>query len=1339
MKLLSFISSALISLLLFFACENSLSIPEKPQEGTEIITSAAGANIRSFCEDGNGYIWMTVTQNGLLRFDGKTLVHYTSNRNNPSSLSANMVNDMTTDSDGNIWVATQKGVDRYCSEINGFSHYAIDDYNAYVIRIIKDNRGNIFAMTRRALLKFNPQNEVFERVLIFPLLTMSEPLPLFDSSGELWIRLDNTIVHLDSNYQQKYSVTIRGVRPRMFFDGKNSLLVTEQGRLLAIDTGCGSFSTLPPEIRSMEAKVVNSMHEINGKILLFYTNDGTFCFDKQSRMLYSVSDKSSPFHSLSDLNSWHNCMFDKAGNLWYAKDNGGYDIIKARRTLASESSVLPDYLIEHPLRATASNGRYIWMILENGSFLTYDIGLDQVAGIVNLKELLGDASTIRHILCSRDGRLLLNGSERHGHSVYTLIVGEDGTPSLECKYTAETGILASFDNNGNLWGAGVGTRFYFAPRPEKGQKEMRFERVEDIPALNDLSYASRIISLKDGRILVGYTDTNPLILDPATHEIKTLKIKEGRLQIYYSSMLEDCVGDLWMGTTDNGLFRWIKSEDRTVLMNEFESNGFGDLQEDGDGHVYVISGDKQLYQWSRITGKTSLLWNDISSFPSQKKLLMLSDKIIAVYTHGEFVYYQDYGSKVVSDIDCPINITLSSDDKELASFSTALADKDHNLYLKMKSVPDNFDMHLSVMDENFDRVYKYIFEIKHFDSSPRELVNMSTIALYGLSSGRNHITFRVIQTDNLAESPLYNIIFKIRHPWYEWATLFAGIIIATLLLFLYINTRKRKNEAEKERKDRIIQEEVNMRNIDFFANISHEFRAPLTLINGAVSSLYEDDESSENREHMLGIVSRNVNRMLKLISQMLDFNKLDHDMLKLQISLANVSSVIRRSWEIFEIGAMQKNIDFNLIGCEEDRLGFVDSDKLEKIIYNLLSNALKFTPLGGRIDVNCIFDDEGKLQVTVSDTGIGLQEDKIDKIFERFTQVESVRKSGGTGIGLYYTKSLVELHHGQIRASNRQAGDEQENTVIGAQFCFTIPLNEDAYSSHEHECVQDLNVSADPLLSHNEFVVEYEEKKKKEKPTLLIIDDDYELVYYMKSLLSPMYNVYFRFDAMSGYNQIKKIEPDAIICDIMMIDVDGLQFCRMVKENIEMCHIPVIMLTARSSVDDQINSLNVGAEAYIIKPFNHGYLTALIRSIIDNRQKIRHILTNSISLAQEEEAKKMSVKDREFMDKVYENLESSFAEGEMDIDYFSNRVGVSRSKFFYKIKALTGQTPNEFFTTYKLNRAAKLIIKDKYKLATIAEMVGFSSPSHFSVVFKKQFGVLPSQYIDYEASLETQN
>ena len=1306
------------SLLLTGACGKGLLVPDCPSEGAEIISGVESSTIMEFREDADGFIWMNVSQNGLVRFDGRTFIHYTA-ASDPRSLSANMVNNIITDREGRLWAATQKGVDMFDRESGSFLHFDIEDTNTYVVRLVMAPQGDLYAMTRQALLKFNPVSGHFEYKMDAPRLGRRDPFPLFDARENLWILADDELLRYDADFNVMFSLAVRPARNRIVSDGENVLLFVEDGRLRALDSGTGRFCALPPGLRSLSGREVSSVYDFDG-LLLIRTAEGNFMYEKTSKMLYDAT-ADSRYRRLLEIQDGRGFYYDSRGNLWYAR-GGSYEVIRNGEDQGRRHATLSGFLKDHPWRSRASDGRFLWFILQDNSLLTYDLGLRRISGITDLRPFTGGTDA-HQILCSADGRLLLNGSGRSSSSVWTLTVDEDGLPAPECTYTADTGIMAAFDEEGGIWAAGVGTRFYHGDRGGTGQT-IRLEPVPEIVPFSELAYACHIRTLRNGSILVCFTDNDPLILDPRTRTVRFLNLERDHSQIFYFTTLEDSVGDLWIGSTDNGLFRHVRNGNRTERIAD-AGIGIGDVQEDRSGRILILSDDKHLYAWNRKSASSVYpLWNDISSFPLSKHLLVLPDEGVELYSEGRVLQFDD-SEMPDRVVDGRINVTLASGNRELATFSTESADAAGRIRLRIRSIPANLNMHLAVTGGEMDRTYNYLYGINDPRGGMHESAGNPEIALYGLSTGRNRIRFQVRRADTLAESPMYTVILSVKHLWYEWVILFASILVPALVGYLFWTVRRRKREAREARKDRELQEEINLRNIDFFANISHEFRAPLTVISGAVSSLRDEAGSPEGTDRKIGIIGRNVGRMLKLVTQMLDFNKLDHGMLRLNVGFVNVPMIIRRSFEIFEIGAAQKGIDFRLTGCDGKHFGFVDADKLEKIIYNLCSNALKFTPQGGRIDVDCTWAGE-MLEVTVSDTGIGLEEDKIDTIFERFSQIEPARKSGGTGIGLYFTKALVELHHGVISAENRYAGENRQ-VRQGARFRFRLPLAESAYSAQEKEVPADLHVSADRLVAREEYPFAPEPDRSEGKPTLLLIDDDYELVYYMRTLFSADYNVYFRFDALGGYDQVQEVNPDVIICDMMMLDMDGLQFCRMVKENPDLCHIPVIMLTARSSVDDQIRSLKAGADAYVIKPFDPAYLATLVRSMIDKRNRVREMLSSVTSIPENGE-EKINIKDKLFMDKVYEILESCMAEGDIDIDSFTNRLGISRSKFFYKIKALTGQTPGEFFTTYRLNRAARLIAEDRYKISAVAAMVGFSSPSHFSMVFKKQFGVLPSQY-----------
>ena len=404
-----------------------------------------------------------------------------------------------------------------------------------------------------------------------------------------------------------------------------------------------------------------------------------------------------------------------------------------------------------------------------------------------------------------------------------------------------------------------------------------------------------------------------------------------------------------------------------------------------------------------------------------------------------------------------------------------------------------------------------------------------------------------------------------------------------------------------------------------------------------------------------------------------------------------------------------------------------------------MSNALKNTPRGGsiRIDFDLINRtqaglcftltnhdrDSQYIKISVSNTGSSIPEDKLEKIFERYYQLSNPQEgtyNWGTGIGLYYARSLVRMHHGHLKAENLPDNE-------GVIFTFILPVNDVSYSVEEQQSDTLDQQSAFPLpmpLVQEKTVEIAEDNNLK---TILVVDDDTEVAHYLSMLLSAQYRVVCRFDADNALTTIREDAPDLILSDVVMPDKDGYQLCKEIKDDLQLCHIPVILVTAKATVDNQVQGLNIGADAYVTKPFDPNYLLALISSQLKNRDKVRNLLGKATQTDNIEE-NMLSPQDNAFMTELYQLMEKELSNPELDISHMTELMHISRTKFYYKVKGLTGENPSVFFKTYKLNRAAELIIEGKYTFAEIADMTGFATPSHFSKSFKKQFGVTPSSY-----------
>ena len=658
--------------------------------------------------------------------------------------------------------------------------------------------------------------------------------------------------------------------------------------------------------------------------------------------------------------------------------------------------------------------------------------------------------------------------------------------------------------------------------------------------------------------------------------------------------------------------------------------------------------------------------------------------------------------------------------------------------IRLKHSENSISISFTALDfGEYERVH-YYYKLDGFDSEWIDAGSSHSASYANLPSG--HYTFRVRTTDSASDEAVSDertvkvlVDRALAYSW--WAWLIYLVLGGLLAAYLYQNARRlvkarratRQAQMEKEQERR-----VNQMNMSFFANIAHEFRTPLTMIAGPVGQLARSASLDLEERNLLSVAQRSIQRMFKLVNQLMDFNKLENDTLRLSVEQIDVVEVMNNICDTFDFNMKEKEITLNRFGMEESLMAWTDGDKLEKIISNLLSNALKFTPRSGHIDVTLDVADE-KVKITIADTGKGIPEEQKENIFKRYYQLDNQTKAiknWGTGIGLYYSRRLAELHHGNLTAGNREEG-------TGAVFTFIYPMNEEAYTEQERrplegDNVADFRIIDTPkdrpqdtsLTSHPSPLTSDSDSR----PTILVVDDDTEIINYMRILFSQDYRLITCLDADTALEEMRAEEPNIVLSDVAMPGKDGYELCQEIKQDIQLSHIPVILVTAKITTENQVEGLSVGADAYVTKPFEPAVLSALIQSQLKNRERVRKLLTKATTMEDERVEEALSEQDKHFMEELYKLMEEELSNSELDVTRITKMLYISRTKLYYKIKGLTGETPSNFFRTYKLNRAAELLKSGRYTIAEIADKTGFSTQSHFSVVFKKQFGVTPSDY-----------
>ncbi|MBN1482281.1 response regulator [candidate division KSB1 bacterium] len=594
-------------------------------------------------------------------------------------------------------------------------------------------------------------------------------------------------------------------------------------------------------------------------------------------------------------------------------------------------------------------------------------------------------------------------------------------------------------------------------------------------------------------------------------------------------------------------------------------------------------------------------------------------------------------------------------------------------------------------------------------------------------------TFRVtIESNNPAwEESGASLEIFIKPPWWRtgWALFLFAVLIIFSVLTIYrfqLNRARLKQKYEMEREQSQKLQEIDRLKSSFFANISHEFRTPLTLIIGPLEKLRAIAAASAKSHY--DIILRNAKRLLTLINQLLDFAKLESENMTLQAGEIDVVHFLKRLVASFMSLAERKNIALKFASSDRAVLCYLDQDKFEKIINNVLSNAFKFTPVGGRVMVSlhkgqCNSESQRQcIFIQIADTGPGMTSEQLSHIFDRFYQVSESHGAefGGSGIGLALAKELVELHHGYIEVASQQD--------VGSTFTLSFRLGRDHLQEDEIVSEPVSESIFEPIpVEHVDEGVPVESGHSKIKPTIRIVEDNADLRAYVREFLSDDYNIKEAGNGHEGLNKALAKSPDLIISDVMMPGVDGFELCRRLKTDERTSHIPVILLTARASEKSKLSGLEIGADDYIIKPFNAEEVRVRAKNLVQQRRLLREKFSKKIDV-QPSDVTVTSIDER-FLKRAINIVEQHMDDPDLNTEKLSRLVGLSRMHFNRKLQALTGQTIALFIRTIRLKRAARLLEEHRGNVAQVAYEVGFSNPSYFSECFQKQFGKRPSQVV----------
>jgi len=888
------------------------------------------------------------------------------------------------------------------------------------------------------------------------------------------------------------------------------------------------------------------------------------------------------------------------------------------------------------------------------------------------------------------------------------------------------------DSNHNLW-VGTTKGILVKPANEKILQDAKFPFV-DIIGIGEGKDGSLWISTRKQGVYNAKISSDLTLEEKNLRNLKTHA--EGVISDNIGAICVDDNGLVWMGSQDGDVFTYDpqtnKVENLSDMFDMLEE-GIFNIITDQLGHIW-ISTNKRVIEYDPKNG-------GIMDYSTMTDVMVNSFMPNSYYKtrSGKILYGGNKGISVFTPYDHlsdnPRRIRTMVSDVKIDGVSSLLEKNNQRFNLRSQIISlnagdKNIEIDFSSLNYAFPDKIKYAYKMDGVDDDWVYVRGDRQFAFYNqLPKGKRTFYLKTTDVNGLWSNYIAEVqVFK-QPAFYEtlWAYLFY-IVFTLLCLYLFYHRMKRRIQLRHELRiaqiDKEKSEELVQTKLRYFTNISHDLLTPLTII----TCLIDDAEMTNgSRISQLTMIRSNVNKLRRLLQQILDFRKVESGNMKLSVSKSDVISFIDDVCKVnFTPLMRKKNQTFTFLTEDRHLMAYFDRDKLDKIVSNLLSNACKYTANGG--DIKLIVDSYWEseyhhLRIQVVDTGEGIAPADLENVFKRFYTINKGDESESNGIGLSLTKDLVELHHGTINVESELGK--------GSTFTVDLPINKDSYQEDEliSEHISVNGINTDLILEKEELIdskVGEGEDMQIADVHLLLVEDNEELLFLMEKILSKHYHVLIAKDGLEALNVIKDNEIDIIISDVMMPEMDGLEFCRTLKSNLETSHIPIILLTAKNTVEDRIECYNAGADGYISKPFELKILEARINNFIMHKKNKQEEFRSNVEV--NIDSLEPSSMDKEFLDKVISVIKSNMSEGDFDVVQLADALAVSKSSLYRKMKIATGLSPIEFIRNIRLKHGSQLLKDKSISVAEVAYECGFSNPKYFATCFKEEFGVTPKEY-----------
>jgi signal transduction histidine kinase/ligand-binding sensor domain-containing protein/DNA-binding response OmpR family regulator len=1310
--------------------------------------------INELYQDNNNMIWIA-TEYGLNRYDGAKFVTYMHDNTNPHSLSHNYVGVMYGDSKGRMFIGTYNGLQLYDPATDSFSERARREdgtvFDCHISAIMERRNGELWvAGNELCSLTIDSKNNLIVKPLNLPFTTSGVRFMMEDAQRSVWVVIDNNGI-----YRQDSKGKVFHYKKHEVESGIVSLHEDMHGDIYAakIDGGLMVYDRRKDDFVNAVSNggvslPVKTICQVNQNELYLGTDGkGVKVYDLQKHTIASLPMDNSYF----DTSTFkvHSILKDNGGNLWLAVYQKGIMIIPAQQNNFK-------YIGSKSLNYNMIGSNCITTIMRDSEGTLW-VGTDN-DGVYAVSSTLsgsrhyapGDSPTSipgtvfglyedshRNIWCGSYTRGLARIDRKTGRCSYLSDLTDSEGNSVQRVYDVAE------DKMQRLWIATMGNGlFYYDLNTGETVYEERANSRTD-----KYKWISCLLCSADNKLYTGtYDGVRCINLSSPDFESEEMLQRHIIFCLY-----EDSDGNIWIGHSD-GLTELDRhgNQKNYTLADGLPSGAVYAIEGDDRGNVWMSTNcglsrfDKSMHRFVNFYMDDGLRENEFSKNAS------MADRDGTLWFGGmnSIVYFKP--QEIVNPAKkWDVRITGFYLHNEPVHKGT----RSGRYEVIDTAVFDATDFRLSHTDNSFSVEFATV-EL----GAPERvdyLYSMNGGAWVKLPKGINRVSFselpegdytlRIKANDCMVESEAVTIKIHIMPAWWStwWAITIYILLFAAVVGWIILQLVHRYR-TRQEMLQHIHAEQINEAKLQFFINISHEIRTPMSLIISPLQKLIATDVD-EVRQKTYRVMYRNSQRILRLINQLMDIRKIDKGQMTLEFHETEMVGFINDLKDTFNSSADRKHMTFTFTHDGLDKLMlWVDPVNFDKIIMNILSNALKFTPDGGRINIDLSRRTTdltaGTLTdcavITVSDTGPGIPESAMEHIFERFYQIRNSQNNanGGTGVGLHLTHSLVELHHGRISVANNGGGKP------GCSFTVCIPMGRDhlrddelsvdtSAASVEHNSTASLPQPVD-IPEEDDAVDDEEKTKARTRYRVLVVEDDEEIRRYISSELSVNYRVTESCNGKEALQAVFDVKPDLVISDVMMPEMDGMTLCRKIKQNITLNCIPVILLTAKTREEDNIEGLESGADAYMTKPFSIELLEKTVSNLIKSRETMRNNYSGNQMQGTSINRTEMRSADDKLLERVMKVVNDNISNAELTVDEVAAQVGISRVHLHRKMKELTNQTTRDFIRNVRLKMAADMLSQKKYSISEVADLTGFSNPNSFSVAFKELYGVSPSVYMD---------